>query len=88
MKDQNKSLLSGTSNFCKKMRAKAVTAMVIGPKFIKERRKNKGALNTTEVLIGIVVVLGVTYPLYKDLISGFLANAKTWFTGQQNGIFR
>lgn len=81
-----KNMASKVSNFYRKMESKALVTMRSSK--LKERMKSKGALNTVEVLAILVVLLIITYPLYKDLMSNFLGSAKTWFTTQQNGIFK
>ena len=49
--------------------------------------KLKGGLTTTEVLVIIAVLLLVTYPLYKDTMSGFMGSVKTWLLNAAKGIF-
>lgn len=57
-------------------------------KSLKKIPKNKkGEVNTVAILVIIAVFLVITYPIYKNLISGFMTSVQTWFNNTVKTIF-
>lgn len=81
-------VVNGVTKVYKNGEAKALNVIMSGRKKIKERIKSKGGLNVLEIIVIAVVVLVVTYPFYKDYLTNFTTQAKTWFSTQQNSIFK
>ncbi|PJI10081.1 MULTISPECIES: hypothetical protein [Clostridium] len=53
----------------------------------KISRNKKGEVNTVAVLVIIAVFLVITYPVYKNLINGFMTSVQTWFNNTIKTIF-
>ncbi|MEG1482877.1 MAG: hypothetical protein RSA57_03675 [Cetobacterium sp.] len=50
-------------------------------------RKSKGGPNLIEILIIIAVILKLSYPIFKDVITSLGTLVSTWFLTIAGGIF-
>lgn len=68
----------------KKLAVKAQLKLMEAKKRIK---KMSGEVNTIEMLALIAIVLVVTLPLYKSLLTVFMGDVERWFQTVTSNIF-